>query len=447
MVVAVPPLWCGESCSSESQYRCGDHCVERDIHCQCGHSNFTYQDWHLEERLCCVQPGTCRREGQEVSCPGGLVIHKYNESCAGDCWDNESYFGCATTGDKCVVYRELCHGYPVCQDRSDVSYCTEDMACKVPPFWTVPNRCGQRKQSDIGHAECYYDYTGNNNGQYDCLDRTDEDVIMQATSSYVNYSAIVQRIDKWEEINGTRLPSIRCDDGEKYKDRKNWVWCNNITDYTCVSVSVKNPFLCQNHTFWNMYKNETDCNIYFGSGSVQYSGRRCDGEWHHCYSPSYMRADFDRVDRYHWYQDYTACRDKSDQIFPVNSVCDPLRYVAAGEDYPDSYCNLFCRPGEEHERCRADICTDPRAWLSNQTNPDILDPHHCQDSCLHPGPGCEACTHPEYFHCSRHNKSVCLHPQLVCDSHPHCDQAEDEELTTGCYDRLLTRGRIREAFQ
>ena len=143
VLVSVPPHCSVEECRTMSQYRCGDHCVERDIHCHCGDSSFTYDDWHLEERLCCAQPGTCRREGQEVSCPGGLVIHKYNESCAGDCWHNESYFGCATTGDKCVIYRELCHGYPVCQDRSDVSYCTENMDCKNPIDYWVGNKMGR----------------------------------------------------------------------------------------------------------------------------------------------------------------------------------------------------------------------------------------------------------------------------------------------------------------
>ena len=45
----------------------------------------------------------------------------------------------------------------------------------------------------------------------------------------------------------------------------------------------------------------------------------------------------------------------------------------------------------------------------------------------------------------RNNVSVCLHPDLVCDSHPHCDQAEDERITDrACYDKLLRKGRIRE---
>ena len=299
VLVSVPPHCSVEECRTMSQYRCGDHCVERDTLCQCGHSNFTYQDWHLEERLCCAQPGTCRRQGQEVSCPGGLVIHKYNESCAGDCWHNESYFGCATSGDKCVIYRELCHGYPVCQDNSDVSYCTEDMDCKNPIDYWVGNKMGRcRGGSAIGHGECYYNYTGNNDGRFDCLDRTDEDQVIVTTSNYVNYSLAVNSTELLEGNNKTILPSIMCQG-----NRGNWLWCNTQVSFTCFNISMTNPTLCQNHTFWQKYENETDCNIYFADRSVQYEGRRCDGEWHHCYSPAYMRADFDRVDRYHWYQD------------------------------------------------------------------------------------------------------------------------------------------------
>ena len=75
----------------------------------------------------------------------------------------------------------------------------------------------------------------------------------------------------------------------------------------------------------------------------------------------------------------------------------------------------------------------------------MLDPHHCQHSCLEPGLGCEACTDPNYFKCVRNNVSVCLHPDLVCDSHPHCDQAEDEAITdSACYSKLLRKGRVRE---
>ena len=57
-----------------------------------------------------------------------------------------------------------------------------------------------------------------------------------------------------------------------------------------------------------------------------------------------------------------------------------------------------------------------------------LDPHKCQDSCSRPEYGCEACTNPSYFTCTVNSKPHCLHPKLVCDGHPQCDQAEDEEF-------------------
>ena len=146
-----------------------------------------------------------------------------------------------------------------------------------------------------------------------------------------------------------------------------------------------------------------------------------------------------------WYEFYKNCEDKSDQIFNVSTKCEPRHYVK-------NYCHRFCETGE-NKRCRTEVCDDPEAWLEDNLHwleeemPDILDPHHCQQSCLERerGLGCEACTDTAYFQCKRNNVSVCLHPALVCDSHPHCDQAEDEIITDlACYEKLLRKGRIRE---
>ena len=155
-------------------------------------------------------------------------------------------------------------------------------------------------------------------------------------------------------------------------------------------------------------------------------------------------TDYDCVSD--WYEYYNECEDKSDQIFLTGTKCDPINSVR-------KYCHQFCQPekDEKHPRCREDVCAEPESWLEEnlhwlrERRGDILDPHHCQQSCREPGLGCEACTNLDYFHCVRNNVSVCLHPDLVCDSHPHCDQAEDERITDrACYDKLLRKGRIRE---
>ena len=52
----------------------------------------------------------------------------------------------------------------------------------------------------------------------------------------------------------------------------------------------------------------------------------------------------------------------------------------------------------------------------------------------------KTCTNPGYFNCTKSGK--CVHPSLVCDGHPQCDHAEDEDLDT-CYDKLVEKGYIK----
>ena len=88
-------------------------------------------------------------------------------------------------------------------------------------------------------------------------------------------------------------------------------------------------------------------------------------------------------------------------------------------------------------------CDNSSAWLSNQTDPYILDPHLCQDSCQNSSLHCKACSNEKYRNCSVNNETVCYHPDLWCDGHPACDNAEDEPITDPtCYQTLLRRGDI-----
>ena len=114
------------------------------------------------------------------------------------------------------------------------------------------------------------------------------------------------------------------------------------------------------------------------------------------------------------------------------------------DQYLDIYKSLFCNE-TNIEADRGNVCdeilSDPAGWISGlreelenksterrELIEGILDPHKCQDSCSRPEYGCEACTNPSYFTCNVNSKPHCLHPKLVCDGHPQCDQAEDEEF-------------------
>ena len=129
----------------------------------------------------------------------------------------------------------------------------------------------------------------------------------------------------------------------------------------------------------------------------------------------------------------STCDDKSDKIFPVNSRCRTEKY----EDiFRDKICSAdyVQKPAEgpyqvNYHLDDQNICANITKWINEKTTNDYLDPHDCQSSCKIPGKGCKACTHETYsFQCVRNGTKVCIHEDLMCDSHPVCDLAEDEDL-------------------
>ena len=74
---------------------------------------------------------------------------------------------------------------------------------------------------------------------------------------------------------------------------------------------------------------------------------------------------------------------------------------------------------------------------------DYWDPHQCINSCQDPGYGCLACTNPNYFQCTKNNQSVCIHPDLHCNHHPDCDNAEDEHFED-CKDNYVEHFIVKE---
>ena len=75
-----------------------------------------------------------------------------------------------------------------------------------------------------------------------------------------------------------------------------------------------------------------------------------------------------------------------------------------------------------------DYCHRIDDIMRDHNTSDYWDPHKCRDSCQNPGYGCRACSNPDYFRCTKNNISVCVHPDLKCNLHPDCDNAEDEKF-------------------
>jgi len=193
-------------------------------------------------------------------------------------------------------------------------------------------------------------------------------------------------------------------------------WCRDDRKVSCSTstsqFSTQDPSLCRNTTFWST----VDCNTYYKNGEVAAYGKRCSANKQHCYYPWYTKNTPE-------FEYYTAkllptCQDKSDRRFAMNTSCNITGYVK-------QYCDTICNETNKHNFCQENVCKNPTEWIFYQTESFILDPHHCESSCQNPSRGCDACTNTkEYFNCTK--SGVCIHRDLLCDGHQHCQYGEDE---------------------
>ena len=155
-----------------------------------------------------------------------------------------------------------------------------------------------------------------------------------------------------------------------------------------------------------------------------------------CVRPWYTEADasqtyFDR-----------RCLDKSDQVFNKSLSCS--QHLKQHIDYHNE---KFCNGNNDGYDLQSSlICTNKTRYFSEAKDrePDkyLSDPHSCQLSCSVPGPDCQACSNSSYFQCPQSGQ--CVHPDLVCDGHPQCQQGEDEDLDR-CH-QIYIENNIVEPF-
>ena len=114
------------------------------------------------------------------------------------------------------------------------------------------------------------------------------------------------------------------------------------------------------------------------------------------------------------------------------------------EEYVKQYNALICSGVHRvYVHQSADYCLRLDYIMRDHNTSDYWDPHHCTNSCQDPGYGCTSCTNPEYFQCTRKNQSICIHPDLHCNHHPDCDDAEDEKFED-CKNKYVERHFVEE---
>ena len=205
------------------------------------------------------------------------------------------------------------------------------------------------------------------------------------------------------------------------------IWFRDDKSYTCNTgsgyIRTNDPALCQHPGVWA----DVPCSRYWSDGRVSRYGLRCSGQKMSCVYPWYTLYDGEPYS-----DEVSQCPDKSDQVFNSSLTCrEHLK------QHSDFHTQKFCNENYFHDKWpyldTRRICKNKTQWLSER-DPSYSDPHSCQSSCSVPGPDCLACSNSSYFACPKSGQ--CVHPDLVCDSHPQCVEGEDEELSM-CYDAFI----------
>ena len=270
-----------------NQFLCGDVCLDHLDLCECGSQNLT--GGYSNYKYCCALASACTRTKTGAKCSSGEVL-SYNShttlpcNATGRCFNDVLtsqhlyYWAKYTCQDKCTDWRDMCRGVSFCA--RDHEACGPELRCphgaiklNMP---TIPLR-----------YYCYRDYKVKeirNNGSYDLLDRSDEDLPVSSVSTI--------KISKYQNINYTALatcdigiPGVMCDevcwDTTEWCTEQPWstMYCENS------GVSTRDPGLCSHPTFWQEIGG---CNWYHKGLLVP--GFRCTGAIKHCYYPFLLSA-------------------------------------------------------------------------------------------------------------------------------------------------------------
>ena len=407
-------------CQSKWTYYCGNIYISVCALCVCGDNTFSYGGNDLViGKKCCPAPGEeCHTndEGDGV-CNNGIMINRRSQSC------HYAHFSC---DNRTVNQYEMCHGYGLCQDGTDLEQCSALGCDNDHDYYYIYYNdyyasCGTN--TNTGHRECDHTSEGND-GSYDCLNRRDEKIVSRDTSVRIDFSEL-----KKCDYNKGRVDGLTCGSD----CIPNTEWCREEKSRSCEtensSFNTASKEICSNATIWR--ENNITCNV-----DISDEIWRCGGNNQQCVYPLYTTpypipiSIFPR-----------RCEDRSDQVFRAGLTCWGIAL-----DYVKTWCDTFCTP-EKIERIEnlkencPEKCDDPSAWLSEQTDPYFLDPHLCQHSCQNQTLHCEACSNEKYPRCRKNNVPVCYHPHLWCDGHPVCDNAEDEPITDlTCQQTLLRNG-------
>ena len=424
-------------CYTEDTYECGDIRISACAQCVCGHNTFSYKDYKTKyDRICCPAPGEeCHTNDKgDGVCNNGILIDIY-QSC------DYAHFSC---DNRTVNQYEMCHGYGLCQDGTDLEQCSA-LGCDPGRDESL---CEDVTNANSAHRECF-DWRKGNDGSYDCLNRRDEKIVTRDTSVRIDFSEL-KKCSDYEGNMDMDIDGLTCGPGSNCIN--NFDWCREEKSRSCEtetsSFNTASKEICSNAIFWR----EKNITCDFLMDGIIYQGVRCGGNKQHCIWPHLFLFVTSLVPNlpndtspYRYSLVPRRCEDRSDQVFRVGLTCWDIAL-----EHMKTYCDTFCTPElikRYGKKTCSEKCGDPRAWLSNQTSSYYIDPHLCQASCQEPGLHCVACSNEKYPRCLKNNVPVCYHPDLWCDGHPTCDNTQDEPITDyKCYQTLLRKGEVKKRW-
>ena len=224
-------------------------------------------------------------------CPGGTTLGIW-EQCNGQCYNqysqevntsalsSSSMYRC-DNGD-CVPVTNICRGYPMCGDKSDLRACNPELTCVSLGGKSVSmnsNVSTINSKLVDGHSFCIYS-NERNNGNYEAITREDEDNLdIVSTSTSLDYTKI-------EHCSNDGNPGVMC--GSECLGTLSWcrAGSSNPCDDGAQVFTTNNPGLCRNSTFWR----DVSC-AFYGNGTIAARGLRCTGGMQHCIYPWYLSGN------------------------------------------------------------------------------------------------------------------------------------------------------------
>ena len=161
------------------------------------------------------------------------MIGRRHQSC------DYFHFSC---DNRTVNKYEMCHGYTLCQDGTDLEQCSA-LTCDTSRYSASPRQSSCGTLENTAHRECYKPSRGND-GSYDCLNRRDEKSVTRDTSVRIDFS----ELKSFKDLYGKVCLTCGSDCVPRYD------WCREEKSRPCEtensSFNTASKEICSNATIW-----------------------------------------------------------------------------------------------------------------------------------------------------------------------------------------------------